>query len=432
MATTPLATAYTGRANSFGFLRLCFAFAVVLAHAAVLGFNRGLTDLVDIPGLAVAGFFGISGFLITRSARRTSLPRYLWHRALRIWPGLWVCLLFIGFVVAPTFYYLKHGGLHTLWRGNRGVLDYLQANWWGGHRQGGIRDVFRDTPYGAKIKSSMMDASLWTLAYEILCYLIVALLAVVGVLKRARWLVLLAAVATFGLLCWNQWAQLRFGLPAVRTSGYLPELPLLGTLSTNWLLRYGFMFLVGAAAELYSRRLPMNDVLGVASLAVIGWFAFHGQLFGPALLAYEYAILYLAIRLPRVLHRVGQRNDYSYGVYIYSFVVQQALAWAGVQAIGFLGYFAASAALSLGFAFVSWHLVEKQALKLKDWQPRLRRSDRDAEGSPPADGSSDPAAVSTSSAGAAGGTVRPVADAAATGRPGDTTEPVPTLSPSTR
>jgi peptidoglycan/LPS O-acetylase OafA/YrhL len=270
-------------------------------------------------------------------------------------------------------FYLKHGNLDGLWRGPRGVVDYLQANWWGGHRQGGIRDVFRDTPYGNKIRASVIDGSLWTLAYEITCYLIVAVLAVVGVLRRARWLVLLFAVFIFGVLCWNQYAQLRFGLQPVSSRGYLPELPLLGTLGKLWFLRYGFMFLVGGVAELYSHRIPMNDLLGALSLAVIGWFAFNGELFGPALLAYEYAILYLAIRLPRLLQRVGQRNDYSYGVYIYSFVVQQALARFGVQVLGFLGYFAASAALSLGLAFVSWHLVEKQALKLKDWQPRLRR-----------------------------------------------------------
>lgn len=369
--SVPLAQAYAGRANSFGFLRLCFAFGVVLAHAAVLGYLRPLHPTIDVPGLAVAGFFGISGFLITRSAKRTSLFRYLWHRALRIWPGLWVCLLFIGFVLAPWMFYLAHGNLDGLWRSRLGVLNYLQANWWGGLRQQPIVDVFRDTPYGTQIRRSVVNGSLWTLSYEITCYLIVAVLAVVGVLKRARWLVLLATVAVFGLLCWNHYAQLRFGHPPVPVTGKLPwGIPVFGLPDKIWFLIYGFMFLAGAAAELYSDRLPINDVLGVVALVVIGWFAYHRQLFGPGLLAYEYLILYLAVRLPRVLHRVGQRNDYSYGVYIYSFPLQQTLAHFRVYTLGYLVFALCSGAVSFALAFVSWHLVEKQALKLKDWRPR--------------------------------------------------------------
>jgi peptidoglycan/LPS O-acetylase OafA/YrhL len=370
-ASVPLAKAYTGRANSFGFLRLGFAFSVVLAHAAVLGFSRALPVRVDIPGLAVAGFFGISGFLITRSARRTSLPRFLWHRALRILPGLWVCLLFIALAVAPTLWYARHGTLDGLWRHKLGVVNYLQQNWWGGHRQTAIRDLLRwDTPYGRETRRSVFNGSLWTLGYEILCYLLVAGLAILAVLRRARWLVLLAGIAVFGLLCWNHYQQLRFGQPTVWTGGYF-ELPVLGSFSKMWFLRYGFMFLAGGVAELYSDRLPINDLLGIVALGLIGWFAFNNQLFGPGLLAYEYVILWLAVRLPALLHRVGQRNDYSYGVYIYAFVVQQLMAKVGIQAIGFLGFFAVSAAVSTACAFVSWHLVEKQALRLKHWTPRL-------------------------------------------------------------
>lgn len=50
----------------------------------------------------------------------------------------------------------------------------------------------------------------------------------------------------------------------------------------------------------------------------------------------------------------------------------------GVPAVGFWGFFAATAAVSLGFAFGSWHLVEKPALRGKDWTPRLpgRRTPR--------------------------------------------------------
>ncbi|MEV0732442.1 acyltransferase [Polymorphospora sp. NPDC050346] len=377
LRTAPLATAYTGRANSFGFLRLCFSIAVVLAHAAVLGYARPLTTVVDVPGLAVAGFFGISGFLITRSARRSPLPRFLWHRALRILPGLWVCLLVTALVVAPVLWYLDRGTLGGLLRHPTGALNYLSQNWWGGLRQGGIVDLFRwDTPYGEMSRRSLVNGSLWTLSYEILCYLVVAAMALLAVLRRARWLVLASVVGLFGVLCWNHYEVLRFGLPTLWSGGTFGPVPLLGEFSQTWLLWYGFMFMAGAAADLYRDKIPMNDLLGVVALVVVTWFALRGEFFGPALLAYEYVILWLAIRLPARLQGIGQRTDYSYGLYIYSFVVQQVMAKYGVPALGFVGYFLASLAVSFVLAFGSWHLVEKQALRLKGWQPPAVRPSR--------------------------------------------------------
>ncbi|MFG1895544.1 acyltransferase family protein [Micromonospora zamorensis] len=377
-AFVPLNQAYIGRANSFGFLRLGFAFAVVLSHAAVLGFGRPITQRVDISGLAVAGFFGVSGFLITRSARRISLPRFFWHRALRIWPGLWVCLLFIGFVVAPVLYLERHGTLDGLWRGPDGVIGYLRSNWWGGMRQENIADLFQgDTPFWRWTGGHPINGSLWTLAYEITCYLFVAIAAALTLLRRqVRVVPLLIMVAVFGVLCWNYYQQVTGG-EGILVNGSIGPAPLLGWFSTSYFLWYAFMFLAGGVAELYADRLPINDLLGVLALAVVGWFAVDGAFFGPGLLAYAYVILWLAVRLPKALHRVGQANDYSYGVYIYSFTVQQVMAKAGVQAIGLVGFFLASALATTGLALLSWHLVEKPALRLKNWEPRVpgRRPD---------------------------------------------------------
>ncbi|WBC14308.1 acyltransferase [Micromonospora sp. WMMA1998] len=407
LASQPMASAYHGRANGFGALRLAFALAVVLSHSAALGFGRPLAHRVDLGALAVAGFFVISGFLVVGSARRTSTPRFLWHRALRIWPGLWACLLVTGLVVAPLLCLDRHGTLDGLWRSPGGVLDYLRQNWWGGLRQYGIADLLvGDTPYWRWQGGNTVNGSLWTLAYEIWCYLAVAVLAALAVLRRQlRPLLLLVAVAVFGVLCWN-YLRHDAGDQGIWAVGALGPLPLLGALEKTYLLWYGFMFLVGGVAELYRDRLPINDLLGVLALAVVGWLAVRGSFvgpgpyavdrafFAPALLAYAYAVLWLAVRLPAPLHRVGRVNDYSYGVYIYSFVVQQVLATLGVQAVGLVGFFLASALLSGGLAVLSWHLVEKPALRLKDWTPRaLRepRTDVESHGGSPAGDTQEPA-----------------------------------------
>ncbi|MBQ0981709.1 acyltransferase [Micromonospora sp. M61] len=394
----PLAEAYRGRANSFGALRLAFALAVVLSHAAALGFGRPLFRQVDLGDVAVAGFFTISGFLIVRSARRSSVPRFLWHRALRIWPGLWICLLVTGLVVAPLLHLDRHGTLDGLWRSPGGVLEYLRQNWWGGLRQFGIADLLQgDTPYWRWQGGNTINGSLWTLGYEIVCYLLVAVLAALTFLRRQlRWLVLLAAFAVYGVICWNYVLHGTNGQglsdgQGIWATGTIGPLPLLGALQKTDLLWFGFMFLLGGVAELYSDRLPINDLLGVLALVVFGCSAVSGHFFGPGLVAYAYAILWLAVRLPKALHRVGNRNDYSYGVYIYSFVVQQVMATLGVQAIGLTGFFLVSAMVTLGIALLSWHLVEEPALRLKNWTPAMLREPEDQptprdDGSPTGDG----------------------------------------------
>ena len=152
-----LADTFKGRENGVGFLRFCLAMSVVVSHTRVLGF--GGPDLLGgtfrnqqaLGGLAVAGFFVLSGMLITRSARRTNFFRYAWHRCLRIFPGLWVCLAVTAFVVAPLLAVRQNGSLQGFWNGASrpgGPVHYVSANMWSGVQQYGIRDLLvQSTPW---------------------------------------------------------------------------------------------------------------------------------------------------------------------------------------------------------------------------------------------------------------------------------------------
>jgi hypothetical protein len=138
------------------------------------------------------------------------------------------------------------------------------------------------------------------------------------------------------------------------------------------------MFLLGAVATLFARRIPINDVLGGAALVATGVLLGTGHRSGLFAIAFAYTVLWAAVRLPSALHRVGARNDYSYGVYIFAFPVQQVLADAGLYRAGFVAYTAATVLLTGLAAYCSWHLVEKRALRLKDvslpvrWLPRWK------------------------------------------------------------
>jgi hypothetical protein len=60
-----------------------------------------------------------------------------------------------------------------------------------------------------------------------------------------------------------------------------------------------------------------------------------------------------------------RRGDFSYGVYIYAFPVQQTLSLLGMNRYGLGAYFVLAMVLTLPFAIASWRLVEKPCLRLK-------------------------------------------------------------------
>ena len=80
-----------------------FALLVIFSHSLTLGGYRSETlwGHGTLGDYAVDGFFAVSGFLITGSATRNHVVRYLWQRALRILPGFWVCLLITAIVAGP-------------------------------------------------------------------------------------------------------------------------------------------------------------------------------------------------------------------------------------------------------------------------------------------------------------------------------------------
>ncbi|MDG4781567.1 acyltransferase [Micromonospora sp. WMMD961] len=373
-----LADLLSGRSNGIGLIRLCLAVGVVLSHSKPLGF--GANDLgyhltgrqTNVGTMAVYGFFVLSGLLITRSARRTGLIRYAWHRALRIFPGLWVCLLITALVVAPLVALREHGSttgfFDNAWEPG-GPLAYLQANWWTGVRQYGIHDLLRDTtPWGDKSNSSVFNGALWSLKYEMFCYVVVGVLAATAVLRNARRFVLFLTVALYLSILHDWVSSGQFSGP-VSTASWSFNSPLVGGMSFHYIVYLGFLFAFGATLDLYRERVPINDALGIGSAVALGLSLLFGGFFAIGLPAFAYLLVWLSVRMPRQLHWVGRKNDYSYGIYIYGFVFQQVMASLGWSRWGYVPFAAMSVAAAFAAAFLSWKLVERPALRLKDWTP---------------------------------------------------------------
>lgn len=355
--------ALRGTANSLGILRLTLASLVIFDHAFPLGgFGEdplwGLTrGQASLGTLAVGGFFAISGYLIAKSGQSGDVVQFLWRRTLRIFPAYWLVLIVTAFVAGPLIWILEGSRIGAYVVGPDGPVNYLLSNWTltiGSYR---IHDLLADsTPYGQAVGASVFNGSIWTLIYEWNCYLIIAVLVAFGILKNARIVVPLLAGFFFIVQ-----------VVAVVDLGAVANLvPLL---ADQQAITLGMIFLIGSVIAVYSKEIPFDHRLGVLAGIVLLVSLRYGGFSTIGVLAGSYFVLYLGAALPRRLHWIGARNDYSYGIYIYGFLVQQIGAYFGWYEFGYVPYVLLALMISFGCAWLSWHAVEKRAMKLKNWGP---------------------------------------------------------------
>lgn len=354
-----LAERFDPKHNSLGFLRMVFALMVLVDHAFPLGgFHKGSDPMwtwtngqESLGGLAVSGFFVVSGYLVTKSFFDSKTgTRYLWKRVLRIFPGFWVCLVVTVVVFAPIAYIYEFGTLHGYFSGAPdSPLHYLQNNALLTMNQYNINGLLSSTPYAHSGYPQAFDGSLWTLIYEFKCYIGIAILGVFGLLWRAR-----ITVVLLMLVLWA--AQLENQLHPGRLAGW----PVIGDVQ---MARLAFIFSIGAIFYLYREKIPMSNLLaGVAAVVlVVGMRTALYPSVGEV--AWTYLVMWLAVVLP--LHHFDRYGDYSYGLYIYAFPVEQILALYGVQRLGFVPYVLSATGIALAFAAASWFLIEKPFLRLK-------------------------------------------------------------------
>lgn len=327
--------------NNFGWLRLALAVAVVVSHAGSV-----LTgSIADEPGYAatgftmgehaVNGFFAISGFLVTMSFERRGWRDYLLARILRIAPGFVVATLVVSLGLGTAMSslswseYLSDG---RLWR-------FIQATLAGFKTAHALPGVFAQNALPFPL------GTVWTLKYETICYAGVFVAGLFGLLAHRRlalalWLALIAATILREVIA--------------------PD----GPKSVETALRLPLIFMTGALAWLWREKVPL-PLLAVPLVLAALLIAMPTPAYKAALyVGTAWLVLVLALA-PALAGRFGEpRSDLSYGIYLYGWPIQQALAalWPQAGAGTMLG---PALALSVLVALASWHGVEKPALALK-------------------------------------------------------------------
>jgi len=317
--------------DNFHLLRHLLALAVLLSHSfALAGAAEPAASRFTLGAAAVHGFFAISGYLVTGSLLRAhSLLDFTWRRGLRVMPALVVAC------VASYFIGKAYG-------------DFL------------------GNPVPPSSPNPLIhNGSVWTILWECLLY---GLLGAAGLLRLVR----PAVVAS------------TYVVAVILYCAALPPRSDFVAITAPFLL----LFLGGAYLRLHEAKLDWPR-LGPCALALIVALAVQPVraflariaaavplLGSPALPFEDLAVALYLITLPVALiwlcrhapFRLSLRQDYSYGIYVFAWPLQQAVVWHLMVPDALpnpWAVFLITLTPLLLLAALSWHGLEQPFLRLK-------------------------------------------------------------------
>lgn len=352
---------YEKKDNSFDVIRFILSLLVIYSHSYVLlGVQGNGGDIIEklthnqLSGgsLAVKCFFVVSGFLIMQSlVSSPSLTQYFKNRALRIFPAFFVSLSIMAFIVGPLitnldwtdYFSYKPDGPYAFVLKN--ILMNINGYAWT------VRDLFSNVPFPGSINGSM-----WTLKHEIAMYLVLPILGFF-LLIRFRKLFLLATCFIVLLSFLNT----KWNYNPLNLNGNIYWI--LSNNEYNSFIQLAPYFLVGSLLYLYKDCIILNSKFFVITLFITLLSIKSGLINYTLILVLPYAVIFTAVKFRYSKFR--KYGDFSYGLYIYAFPIQQLIAYFWHDDINILTYILLNCFLTFIVSFLSWHLVEKRALKLK-------------------------------------------------------------------
>jgi peptidoglycan/LPS O-acetylase OafA/YrhL len=340
--------------NNFHFIRLLASIMVIFSHSYYL-IKSGEKDIIDyytngnftFGSLGVYIFLIVSGYLISNSlVYSSSLFEFFKKRFLRIFPALWTMILVSVFVIGPIFskesvwqYFKERPNYEFL----KNVILFLPTNL-------KIPSLFISNPNGA------FNGSLWTIPYEVFFYFFLF------IIYRLR-------LFTFKTILLIQW------IVFVILHVYLGQRIFIYSYSTPWLLNLNvehcfrlFIYFEAGVLLFLFKKILFNKFF---------WFGYLGGIIlifsftGISNLLVEFSlpplIIYFAISNSKFAF-ISSYGDFSYGMYLYSYIVQQILVSYNFYFMNSYVLFFLSTVLSFIVAYASWHYVEEPSLKLKDFR----------------------------------------------------------------
>ncbi|HLH93512.1 MAG TPA: acyltransferase [Xanthobacteraceae bacterium] len=330
-----------GRSTGFDFLRIFLAVSVLCWHSVLSSYGvaqdvQGWAGPFRVfPSLVDVTFFALSGFLVAGSLERSrSLAEFSVLRALRLIPALsvQVCLsaLILGPIVTiyPLAEYFSQREFHRYWRSILGDIYYT------------LPGVYVTNP------TNIVNISLWTIPFEIYCYIALGLLALFSLARKPKALILLFAAATvvFPLIHVHRNHGWFWG----RIDGLVLVLS----------------FTAGVLLFALREKIVLKPAWALFSLISCSILLERPDLGFLAPLPAAYLTVYIGLANPPK-NPILMSGDLSYGVYLYAFPIQQLFCWLFPMHRHWWLNIAFALPVTLTFAALSWTFVERPILTRK-------------------------------------------------------------------
>jgi len=344
---------YKGIGPGFDFLRVALAITVILNHSFLT--VEGNYDAFDrygiwpVMGAPVPMFFVLSGFLVLGSALRLKIKDFILNRAFRIIPALSVDIFLSALVIGPL---VTTVSLHDYVTGKQFLHYFLNII---GFIHYELPGVFLSNPFPGQVNGSM-----WTVPLEMGSYTIMSCLILTGAVKSKSRLV----KAVIAFMC------MVYGLHVYYSSHVSPfEADTeINHYITNFVSELGgtlyCYFLAGSLLYAFRYQVPYSGKLALLAvvLYVVGFFVLGKDRLVVLALPVSYMVAYIGLTPIKKLP-LYSKGDYSYGMYLYGYPLQQALVMLFPGRFSVITHFICSMVLITCVARVSWHCVEKPILR---------------------------------------------------------------------
>ena len=333
--------------NNYDCLRIFAALCIAFTHSFNLLLKNDTEPLVrlsngrfDFSFIGLSIFFSISGYLIVKSAlKSSSLLNYIWKRFLRIQPLLIIVCVLSIFLLGPLFTQLD---LHAYFA-DPSSYTYLRNIFPATGIQFVLPGVFKHNPAEAGV-----NGSLWTLIVEERLYIFVMLLIVVKENMR-KFFVLFVLVLNLVFMLQNSFLH-------SAALHYFEEQHIF----------YALIFLNAGSFELLNtdfKKMASVKLLSISFiiLLVLTYFSF---LYVLLVLFLPFFILSLA-QVRGITNKAAVFGDFTYGLYLFAFPVQQMLIELLAPHGNPWALFLETLIIIIPLAVLSWHFVEKRFLAMK-------------------------------------------------------------------
>lgn len=352
---------YSYKENSFNIVRLLLAISVIYSHCyPLMGINAGDGDILErltkgqlsFGSLAVYCFFIISGFLITQSMMNSkNFLQYIIKRLLRIFPAFFSALIFSAFIIGPivsNFTFNEYFSMVNITEPIKFIWKNLTMNIFG--YSWGFLDAFNNTPFPGSVNGSM-----WTLKHEVACYIVVMLLSYFYIFRNRLIMLFLAiltsALTILNLICGYKLFSLSENFWIISDAQY-----------NSFIILFCF-FIMGSLIYVFKDKIIINYRFLLLATIIMIFSCKAGNLKIISLFVLPY--LLIGICIITNIKSITKYGDFSYGMYIYAFPIQQTIVYFWADTINLFTYCIFSIVITFIISIISWNFIEKPALSLK-------------------------------------------------------------------